>query len=188
MSLRLFAAIALPDDVAERLLALQKGVPGAKWRPREALHLTLRFFGEVQEPLAEELDAFLAEIAARTAPFTLQLKAAGSFGGRDPHALWIGAEESPALTKLAAGCERAARKLGLKPDPHKFTPHVTLAYLTGAPLDRVQSFESRLGLFQARPFAVERFILYSSWTKKTGPNLYREEAEYALTASAAGRA
>ncbi len=180
MSLRLFAALAFPDDVADRLVALMKGVPGAKWRPRENLHLTLRFFGEVAEPVADDLDAELSSVAEACTPFEMQLKRAGSFGGADPHALWIGASETPALTKLAAACERAARRTKLKPEPHAFTPHVTLAYLAAAPLERVQAFESRLGLFETRPFAVEGFGLYSSLTRRDAPSLYRLEAEYAL--------
>lgn len=178
MSLRLFAALDLPDDIAERVLALMKGVPGAKWRPRENLHLTLRFFGEVAEPVADEIDAALAQIADGTAPFDLQLKGAGAFGGADPHALWIGVGESAALKKLAADCERAARRIGLKPDAHKFTAHVTVAYLSQAPLDRVLAFESRLGLFATEPFRASGFGLYSSFTRKSAPSLYRLEAEY----------
>jgi 2'-5' RNA ligase len=178
MSLRLFAALDLPDDVAERLLALMKGVPGAKWRPRENLHLTLRFFGEVAEPVADDIDAALAEIGQANAPFELQLKAAGAFGGAEPHTLWVGAGASPALKKLAADCERAARRAGLKPETRKFAPHVTLAYLAGAPLDRVHAFETRLGLFETRPFRVERLGLYSSQVRKSAPSLYRLEAEY----------
>ncbi|MGQ0533899.1 MAG: RNA 2',3'-cyclic phosphodiesterase [Caulobacteraceae bacterium] len=180
MSLRLFAAIALPDHVAERLLALMKGVPGAKWRPRDNLHLTLRFFGEVAEPVAEDLDAELDAATRGSAPFELRLKGAGSFGGADPHALWIGAAESEPLRQLAAACEKAARRVKLKPEPHKFTPHVTVAYLRGASLDRMQAFEQRLGLFEAPPFLVQSFGLYSSVTRKGVPSLYRLEAEYPL--------
>src|SRR5262245_29411698 len=178
MSIRLFAAIALPDPVAERLLPLMKGVPGAKWRPRENLHMTLRFFGEVAEPVADDIDAALAEVTDATAPFELRLKSAGAFGGADPHALWIGAAESEPLKKLATGCERAARRSGLKPEPRKFAAHVTLAYLAGAPLDRVHAFEQRLGLFEAPPFIVDTLSLYSSWVRKSAPSLYRLEAEY----------
>lgn len=180
MSLRLFAALDLPDEIAARLIALQKGVPGAKWRPRENLHLTLRFFGEVQEPVAEEIDLELESAAAGFAPFELRLKGAGSFGGADPHALWVGAEESAPLKQLAAACERAARRAGLKPEPRKFAPHVTLAYLSGASLERVQAFETRLGLFETKPFWIERFGLYSSITRKSAPSLYRLEADYNL--------
>ncbi|GAM97521.1 2'-5' RNA ligase [alpha proteobacterium U9-1i] len=180
MSLRLFAAIAIPDEVAGRLVALQKGVGGAKWRPRENLHLTLRFFGDIAEPVADDLDAALEEAARPIAPFEISLKGAGTFGGVDPHALWVGVAESAALSKLAANCEKAARRVGLKPEPHKFTPHVTLAYLSNAALDRVQAFTAGLGLFATEPFRVDRFGLYSSITRKSAPSLYRLEAEYPL--------
>jgi len=180
--IRLFAALDPPDDVSDRLMALMKGVPGAKWRPRENLHLTLRFFGDLPEPTADDIDAALGEAAEANGPFELQLKGAGSFGGSDPHALWIGARESEALTKLAKDCERAARRAGLKPEPRRFMPHVTIAYLNNAPLDRVQAFEQRLGLFETRPFRVERFALYSSQVRKSAPSLYRLEAEYPLRA------
>ncbi|MBY0564021.1 MAG: RNA 2',3'-cyclic phosphodiesterase [Hyphomonadaceae bacterium] len=180
MSLRLFAAIAIPDEVVDRLAPLMRGVGGAKWRPPENLHLTLRFFGEVTEPIADEIDTALSTVADATAPFDLTLKTAGSFGGADPHTLYIGAAENMALNKLAADCERAARRAGMSAEKRGFTPHVTLAYLSGASLDRVQAFVSRLGLFAAPPFRVERFGLYSSWTRKSAPSLYRLEAEYPL--------
>jgi hypothetical protein len=57
---------------------------------------------------------------------------------------------------------------------------VTIAYLSGAALDRVQSFEQRLGLFEAPPFDVASFGLYSSVTRKSAPSHYRLEAEYPL--------
>ena len=55
MSLRLFAALALPAPIAEQVLELQKGMRGIDWRPRENLHLTLRFFGELSlEEIAQK--------------------------------------------------------------------------------------------------------------------------------------
>jgi 2'-5' RNA ligase len=89
--------------------------------------------------------------------------------------------ESDALKQLAAACEKAARRVKLKPEPLKFTPHVTIAYLSGALLDRVQAFERELALFETPPFVVGGFGLYSSVTRR-GPlrALYRLEAEYPL--------
>lgn len=55
-----------------------------------------------------------------------------------------------------------------------------MAYLNGAALDRVHAFQTRLGLFEAPTFRVERFGLYSSFTRKSAPSLYRLEAEYPL--------
>jgi 2'-5' RNA ligase len=57
---------------------------------------------------------------------------------------------------------------------------VTLAYLNNADLGRVKDFGARLGLFESRPFEVESLGLYSSWTRKNAPSLYRLEAEYFL--------
>lgn len=180
MSLRLFAALHIPDEIAERLAPLQKGVGGAKWRPRENLHITLRFFGEVAEPVADDIDGELAAIAENHAPFEIALKGAGTFGGADPHTLWMGVAPNEPLKRLAADCERAARRVKLKPDAHAFKPHVTMAYLSNAPLDRVESFAQRFALFETPPFWVESFGLYSSFTRKSAPSLYRLEAEYPL--------
>lgn len=180
MSLRLFAALELPDEIADGLLPLMRGVPGAKWRPRENLHLTLRFFGEAPENVADDLDAALEEIALATAPFDVQLKGVGFFGKEEPHALWAGVAPNPALKALAADCERAARRCGLPAEARKFVPHVTLAYLAGATLERVIAFEKRLALFESAHWTATGFVLFSSHVRRNAPSLYREEASYAL--------
>lgn len=180
MTIRLFAALAIPDDVADVLLSMQKNIGGAKWRPRENLHLTLRFFGEIAEPVANDVAEELANLADRTPPFELRLKSAGWFGKEEPHTLWVGVGESAPLKKLAADCERAARRAGLTPEPRNFAPHVTVAYLSNADQGRVKDFAARHGLFESRVFAVESFGLYSSLVRKGGPSLYRLEAEYWL--------
>lgn len=183
MSLRLFAALAVPDPVAIALRALQDEMPGAHWRPRENLHLTLRFYGEVQEPVAADIDETLQQIALRTRDFAIQIKGVGAFGGAEPHALIAKVEPSPPLEKLAADCERAARRLGLKAETRKFTPHITLAYLTGyAALADVHSFERQHALLAPPPFRAERIGLYSSWLRKNAPGVYRLEADYPLGA------
>ena len=177
MSLRLFAALDLPDLTVARLLPLQRGVRGAKWRPRDALHLTLRFFGELDERWAEDLDDELGEI--RKAPFDVTLKGAGWFGRNDPGVLWIGVAENPALSALAEAVERAARRARLPPADRAFTPHVTLAYCTATPLEDAAKFAQRLALFETEPFIADRFFLFSSTPGKRA-RTYLPEAEYPL--------
>lgn len=180
MAMRLFAALAIPGDISEGLTRIMRGVPGAAWRPQENLHLTLRFFGEIPENVARDLDTALDEGASGFAPFEFALKGAGWFGKDDPHALWAGARECQALRALAADCERAARRVGLAGEPRKYQPHVTLAYLRGAPLERVVAFTQRHALLESRAWRVDRFSLYSSWLRKGEASLYREEASYPL--------
>jgi 2'-5' RNA ligase len=176
--LRLFAALALPDDVVAGLAAMQRGVAGARWSPCENLHITLCFYGDVDERAAEELDSELSAIPA--APFALALKGAGFFGKADPHALYVGVAENAELRALSGACERAARRAGVKTEGRKYTPHVTLAYLSHAEVGDVTAFIQAHALFESRAWQVDAFGLYSSHTRKSAPSLYRLEADYAL--------
>ena len=65
MSLRLFIAIPVPDEIAQRLLTLESDVPGASWRLPEHFHLTLRFLGEIDEAMARDVDHELGQIDPR---------------------------------------------------------------------------------------------------------------------------
>lgn len=176
--IRLFAAIAIPDEIGEPLLTRQHGLDGARWRPLEALHITLRFFGDVQEPMADDIDSELSTIAM--SPFGLELNGVGDFGeGRDIHAVWAGVEESEPLRHLAAKCETAARRAGLKPEPRHYKPHVTLAYLRHPDPDDVARWIQANNLLKSPTFAVDRFGLYSSHQTHEGSR-YRLEREYRL--------
>lgn len=183
MSLRLFAAIPLPDEIALRLTPLQRDLAGASWRPPETFHLTLRFFGEIDEAKARDLDDELGRIVA--APFEMRLVGAGSFGGREPAAVWVGAEATPVLARIAAGCEKAARRVGLPPEPRGFRPHVTLAYLHGTADTEVAAYQQRIGAFATDLFWVDHFAMYSSRATRHGSR-YVEEAVYPLTGTAPG--
>ncbi|MDZ4761971.1 MAG: RNA 2',3'-cyclic phosphodiesterase [Alphaproteobacteria bacterium] len=178
MSLRLFAAIAIPTDTAARLTPLQRDVMAASWRPAENFHLTLRFFGEIDEALARDLDDEMGRIVEP--PFQIRLKGAGSFGGRAPASLWIAVEAPPVLARLAASCEKSARRVGLAPERRGFTPHVTLAYCHGTADYDAAAFMERVGAFECEPFWVDHFALYSSWATRRASR-YVEEAVYPLT-------
>ena len=176
--IRLFAALPLPVDIGQALMRRQSGVEGARWRPLEALHLTLRFFGEIREDVARDLDGELA--AVRAEPFDLELAGAGAFGeGGDLNAIWAGVAETPSLTRLAGACERAARRAGLKADTRHDRPHVTLAYLRHPDPVEVARWIQANNLLKSPPIRVESFGLYSSFLGSEQAH-YRLEAEYPL--------
>jgi 2'-5' RNA ligase len=175
--IRLFVALALPQGVAESLLLLQGGVPGARWCEREQLHLTLRFIGEVDGRDAAAIDDALASF--RAPQFTLELKGMGEFGGKNPRSLWTGVRDVCAVEHLQRKIESALQRAGLPAEERKFVPHVTLARLRGSPRDRVITFLSGHALYASPPFAVNAFILYSSQLTPNG-SLYRAERSYAL--------
>lgn len=175
--IRLFTAIALPDRVAEGLLLLQGGVPGARWSEREQLHLTLRFIGEVDGRDAAAIDDALSIVLVPR--FMLELKGVGEFGSRNPRALWAGVREPASVEHLQRKIESALQRVGLPAEQRKFTPHVTLARLRNAPRERVITFLAAHALYASTPFEVNNFILFSSKITANG-SLYRPERSYAL--------
>jgi 2'-5' RNA ligase len=177
--IRLFAALALPPEIGEALVARQSGLPGARWRPEEALHVTLRFFGDIDERKADDLDLELEAISAK--PFEVEIRGVGSFGeGWRIDTLWAGVEPSEPLQRLHGRCESAARKAGLKPETRTYRPHVTLAYLSGSPQDKVAAWIGDNNLLHPPPFRVDRFGLYSSVLSSEGSR-YQLEREYRLS-------
>jgi 2'-5' RNA ligase len=176
--IRLFAAVETPPEIREELTVRQHGLSGARWRPADSLHVTLRFFGEVPENTARDLDAELAGISG--APFELSLEGVGVFGeGRDLRVLWAGVADSPELRQLASRCEAAARRARLKPEKRPFHPHVTLAYLKDTEPAKVAAWIQTHNLIRTQPFRVTWFGLYSSWLSQEGSR-YDLEREYAL--------
>lgn len=175
--IRLFAALPVPIEIGKSLLPLQKGLPGASWRPLENFHITLRFFGDVSHDLATELDREIAEIPVR--PIELALRGCGSFGKREPRAVWARVVDNPALSDLAGACERAARRLGLPAEKRPYRPHVTLAYCHGTTSGEAGEFEARNIGFSAGPWISDRFHLYSSHLGR-GPSRYVAEADYPM--------
>lgn len=176
--IRLFVALDLPEDIRARLLALQGGVPGARWTTNEQLHLTLRFIGEVAGDVAHDVDDALAAIRAPS--FQLELSAVGEFGGKSPRALWAGVKANDALLHLQRKIETAMQRIGLPPEQRKYSPHVSLARLKSAPRDKVVQFLTHGALFSAGPFPVNHFVLFSSHTAPSGA-IYNPERIYRLT-------
>ena len=171
---RLFTALEIPRDAALSLSLLRGGLPGARWIDVENYHLTLRFFGDVEGHVADEIANALDRV--RRPSFTLSLGGVGAFGGKKPHSIWAGATASPDLHALQNEIERICQRLGLPADPRRFTPHVTLARLRNTSPAEVAHYLSARGNFATGPFKVGRFVLMSSRDSIGGGPYIVEEA------------
>ncbi|MEW6218436.1 MAG: RNA 2',3'-cyclic phosphodiesterase [Thermodesulfobacteriota bacterium] len=196
---RLFVAIDLPKAAKEELAGLAQGLPGVHWVETEQLHLTLRFVGEVDDPMFRALRARLAEIQAPA--FSLGLTGLGTFPPRGtPRVLWVGLTPVPELFALQAQIEAMVQAGGLPAEERPFTPHITLARLRpeeghGQPGRRerfrpprrersrtaelVARLLARHQAFGSPPFPVAELHLYSSLLTPRGA-LHRREASYPL--------
>lgn len=178
---RLFAALEIPRDAALSLSLLRGGLPGARWIDVENYHLTLRFIGDVEGHIADEIAHALDRV--KRPEFMLSLAGVDTFGTKKPHSIYAGVSASPDLNALQAEIERICQRLGLPADPRKFTPHVTLARLkSNVRIDDVARYLSGRGNFTTLPFKVSRFVLMSS-RESTGGGPYVVEEAWPLVPS-----
>ncbi len=175
---RLFVGLALPAEVRRHLALMAGGLPGARWTREDSYHLTLRFIGEVDQGLADDIDGMLGHLSAEA--FELTLSGVGFFGkAKAARALWAGVTPSAALLRLQSKIEAGLQRMSLPAEERKYTPHVTLARLRGAPAGRLEAYVADHSRFTAGPFPVREFTLFSSFLSSSGA-IHTPEATYAL--------
>jgi 2'-5' RNA ligase len=134
--LRLFVAVELPDEAKSALDVLLSGlrelrIGGLRPVRVEALHLTLKFLGDVPVERAAPIGDALVGAARGVDASEARLHGVGGFPGLDsPQVLWVGlAGDLAALARLHHAVEAALAPLGFPPDRRPFAPHLTLARL-----------------------------------------------------------
>ncbi len=130
MTQRLFVSISLPiqwqDIFAE--YCKQFSVREVRWTPKENIHITMCFLGDVEEEHIEEIKEKLKKLCAYTEPFSLSFENI-SFAppGMSPRMLWAMFRESDAYARLVKDTQEMLRSF-LSVEPHKdVIPHATLA-------------------------------------------------------------
>ena len=171
---RLFVAIRPPEEVRQTLLGLMGGLSDLRWQSDNQLHLTLRFIGEVERPVADDVAAELCRI--RFEPFSIALDGVGKFERRRSGALWAGVRPKEPLKALAAKVERACQSAGLDPEQRAYRPHITLARWSGAAVN-VDRYLDRHGGLASEPWEVEEFTLFESRLGQGGAH-YEAVANY----------
>lgn len=109
--MRVFAALALPEEVADHLdlaLGQMRTGPGerVRWMPREHWHITTAFYGDLPDGAVPELAEQLGKVAATSPAMALRLSGAGSFQSRT---LWMAVAgqdraDEAALVALMRSC------------------------------------------------------------------------------------
>jgi len=135
-SLRIFCAVQLSDEARKRaathVTRLREIAPRAKlaWVRPESLHLTLKFFGEIDALLLDKIAHATERAVDGCAPFALTLCEAGSFPPRAaaPRVLWLGvSDDGGELTYLQARLEDECEREGFAREARLFRPHLTIA-------------------------------------------------------------
>jgi len=136
--MRLFVAVelspSLTADLDRALEPLRDSAPGLAWAAAGKWHLTLKFIGEGDEPLAERIGGALDAVAGRHRSFSMHLNGIGAFPNfRRARVVWIGVAGDARLELLHHDLEVEAAAVGVEVEGRPFRPHVTIARLPAPP-------------------------------------------------------
>jgi len=134
---RVFCAVELPDVVRARLedhiLRLRKEVPeaAASWSRVENIHLTLKFFGNVEVKRIEKISAAAERVVKQFSTFPIAVGETGVFPRPSrPQVLWIGVSDpSGQLSALQEKFEDECAAEGFEKEDRAYRPHLTIARL-----------------------------------------------------------
>ncbi|EJF85108.1 RNA 2',3'-cyclic phosphodiesterase [Candidatus Bartonella washoeensis] len=158
---RLFSALQIPQETTEELILLQNGLPNAQWINPQNFHITLSFFGEVEDSVADEIICAFDTI--KLPPFALKTRGFEVFGSENaPHSLVVGIEPCETLNSLHEQMQNIRNHLKLAPDEKQFTPHITLARLLDIRPDDLPPYLSSRGDFSFPGFEINHFVLLLS--------------------------
>lgn len=191
--LRTFLAIELPVTVRNRIGEVQKDLKSlnadVRWVNPENIHLTLKFFGNIEKgtvgPIIESID----EPARATPPFFIKVHGVGAFpSSKNPRVIWMGLREGKeVLISFQRWLEKEIEKIGFRPEDRPFHPHLTLGRTRGS-LGR-EGLVERLERLKEEVFGdfhVEKVILFKSDLRPTGP-IYTPLKEVRLGGERVGR-
>jgi RNA 2',3'-cyclic 3'-phosphodiesterase len=173
---RAFLAIpVLPpalETYQELRAALTADVPAVRWTPQESPHITLHFFGAIDEHLAELAVGVLRPLIAAQPALRLRLRGLGVFPphGR-PRVLWSGVdEEGNALLACARECRQTLADAGFPVEDRPYRPHCTLGRPREPwPARARECWERHVQRDPATPlFTADRTILYESLAGPAG--------------------
>lgn len=166
---RLFVAIDMPDPVQRALAGLDPHIHGVRWSPPEQMHLTLGFFGHLEE----DVDLALREKlrAIEFGAFFLPIHGIGTFPPkRAPKIIWIGVGRGhPHLFQIHKRITEAALGVGIEPELRPWHPHVTLARCRDVSWQSIKHFLHENAEFDAGMVRIERFHLFDSNLTPAGP-------------------
>ena len=174
--IRSFLAIELPKLILKKIEEVQRDLRSTRadvrWVNPEKIHLTLKFFGNIEESRIDPIFKSIEEPIRNTPPYSIEVKGVGAFPQlRNPRVIWIGlVNGKEILTSFQKQIETQLEKIGFQTENRPFHPHLTLGRMKSS-----RGREEMVGRMEKHreeefgDFQVERVILFKSDLKPSGP-------------------
>ena len=129
-TIRSFLAIELDNDLVPGILDVQKEFKktnaNVKYVPEENMHFTLKFFGNIDEEMVDDIALAVEKVIKNYSSFDLNIKNCGCFPNKKViKVLWLGLEEGSPIKDLQKDLDKEFKKLGFKKE-RNFISHLTI--------------------------------------------------------------
>ncbi len=172
--IRCFIAFHVSDVLEGPVTALMKKLAACdaavKWVEPENLHLTLKFFGNIDDVETYSIAKSMKSVARSFDPLRVSLQSVGAFPSTDkPRVVWVGATEGvDQLRDLHGKLDAALDSLGYARERRQFHPHVTLGRVVGAPSHPLTEALSALSEAGCGQIELSSMVLFRSELQKNG--------------------
>lgn len=175
---RTFCAVELPESLRpllrDHIQSLRVRFPqvSASWSRAENIHLTMKFFGNVDKSRIEKLSTALQCAAEKIRPFEIEVNGCGAFPPLgSPKVLWIGTtDKSGSLVGLQREIEDASAAEGFPRDSRLFHPHLTIARIRQRQGSRALGDAHKAMQFKQTGMSVSEIVLFRSELSNNGSN------------------
>ncbi len=169
--MRLFVAVDIPDEILDRVCDAAKSLadPNIKIIPRENIHITLAFLGEMEQKDAEEILAGL-----KFEPGDIVLKGAGVFPNPEfVKIAWVGVDGR----EMKRNADRLIKSFKIE-EGREARLHLTIARVYGK-TEKTKMFVEKYGATDFGTFRPDAICLHESVLKKPNPE-YKLIKKYGL--------
>ncbi len=147
--MRLFIAILFDEATLDAIASYRDRLHDVslegRFPPRENLHLTLEFLGELDGTAAVER----AMRSVRFPSFDIVMDRIGFFQRDGGDTWWLGVEKDNPVGKLQLELHKALAAQGIRTERRRYVPHITLArgVISDAPACRIEPIRCHAGSF-----------------------------------------
>ncbi len=174
--MRVFLAVDLNDEQRKELnrcqILLSAKLSNIKWVPKDNLHITLKFLGELKPVEIEKIISCIKNPAKNIPAFQIEPGYLGAFPTiKRPRIIWAGLKKGhDEMVNLNRVIEENLSELGFEKDHKPFSPHITLGRFRQPPADKitVKAIETFPPLNPAKKIVGE-ISIYQSILKPEGP-------------------
>jgi 2'-5' RNA ligase len=163
--------IDVPSKIVEIENEIRKTGANVKLVEPKNMHLTLKFLGDTNEVLIDEIEKTMKESVKGIKPFNIQLKGTGVFPNQNYiKVIWIGIQNGKQIISIAEKIDEKISKLGFEKEKRRFSPHLTIGRVRSAKnKDKLLQVIKKYGDVEFTDLKVEFLKLIKSDLTPKGP-------------------